>query len=98
MLDDRTWSKSQLPAARRMSNLPMVKYNLRLQNTIATMAGQVVGATAAAALAQANAANAQAVAQAVEKVNFFMPAAPPKYGNKKKDADTRQWLCNGWTS
>jgi hypothetical protein len=70
----------------------MVKYNLHLQNTIATMAGQVAGAMAAPALANANAANAQVVAQAAGNVDRFRPAAPPKYGNKKNDADVRQWL------
>jgi predicted TIM-barrel fold metal-dependent hydrolase len=68
----------------------MVKYNLRLQNTIATMAGQVAGATTAAALANANAANAQVVAQAAGNADRFRPATPPKYGNKKKDADVKQ--------
>jgi len=70
----------------------MAKYNLRLQTLITTMAGQVAGATAAAALANANAANAQAVAQAAGNADRFRPAAPPKYGNKKKDADIRQWI------
>jgi hypothetical protein len=42
----------------------MAKYNLRLQTLITTMAGQVAGATAAAALTNVDAANAQAVAQA----------------------------------
>jgi hypothetical protein len=32
------------------------------------------------------------VAQAAGNANRFRPAAPPKYGNKKKDADIRQWL------
>jgi hypothetical protein len=36
----------------------MAKYNLRLQSLITTMAGQVAGATAVAALTNANAANA----------------------------------------
>jgi hypothetical protein len=71
----------------------MAKYNLRLQTLITTMAGQVAGATATAALANANAANAHAVAQAAGNADRFRPAAPPKYGNKKKDADTvRQWI------
>jgi hypothetical protein len=70
----------------------MAKYNLRLQTLITTMAGQVAGATAAAALANANAANAQAVAQAAGNADCFRPAAPLKYGNKRKDADIRQWI------
>jgi predicted TIM-barrel fold metal-dependent hydrolase len=70
----------------------MAKYNLRLQTLITTMAGQVTGATAAVALANANAANARAMAQAAENADRFRPAAPLKYGNKKKDADVRQWI------
>jgi hypothetical protein len=38
------------------------------------------------------AANAQAVAAAAGNVDRFRPAAPPKYGNKKKDADVKQWI------
>jgi hypothetical protein len=53
------------------------------------MASQVAGARLAAALANANAANAQAVAQAAGNADRFRPAAPPKYGNKKKDTDVR---------
>jgi hypothetical protein len=56
------------------------------------MAGQVAGATAAAPLANANAANAQTVAQAAGNADRFRLAAPPKYGNKKKDAHVRQWI------
>jgi hypothetical protein len=36
--------------------------------------------------------NAHAVATAVGNTDRFRPAAPPKYGNKKKDADVKQWI------
>jgi hypothetical protein len=68
----------------------MAKYNLRLQTLITTMADQLAGATVAAALANANAANVQALTQAAGNANCFRLAAPPKYGNKKKDAHVRQ--------
>jgi hypothetical protein len=70
----------------------MVRYNLRLQATIGTLAGQVGAAQAAAAAANVAAANAQAVATAAGNADRFRPAAPPKYGNKKKDADMKQWI------
>jgi hypothetical protein len=57
---------------------------------IVMMAGQLAGATAAAALANANAANAQAVATTAGNADCFRSAAPPKYGNKKKDANVKQ--------
>jgi hypothetical protein len=68
----------------------MAKYNLRLQTLTTTMVGQVAGATATAALANANPSNAQAVAQAAGNADRSRPAAPSKYGNKKKDAHVRQ--------
>jgi hypothetical protein len=70
----------------------MLKYNLHLQATIGTLTGQVGAAQTAAAAANVAAANAQAVAQAAENADSFRPAAPPKYGNKKKDTDVKQWI------
>jgi hypothetical protein len=70
----------------------ILKYNLRLQARIGTLAGQVGAAQAAAAQANVAAANAQAVAQAAGNADRFRPAARPKYGNKKKDADIKQWI------
>jgi hypothetical protein len=70
----------------------MVKINLRLQATIRALTGQVGAAQAAAAAANQAAANAQAVATAAGNTDRFRPAAPPKYGNKKKDADVKQWI------
>jgi hypothetical protein len=70
----------------------MVKINLRLQATVGTSTGQVGAAQAAAAAADQAAANAQAVATAAGNADRFRPAAPPKYGNKKKDADVKQWI------
>jgi hypothetical protein len=70
----------------------MVKINLRLQVTVGALTGQVGVAQAAAAAANQAAANAQAVATAARNTDRFRPAAPPKYGNKKKDAEVKQWL------
>jgi hypothetical protein len=70
----------------------MVKINLRLQATVGALTGQVGAAQAAAAAANQAAANAQAVATAAGNTDRFRPATPPKYGNKKKDADVKQWI------
>jgi hypothetical protein len=70
----------------------MVKINLRLQATVGALTGQVGAAQAAAAAANQAAANAQAVATAAGNADRFRPAAPPKYGNKKKDAEVKQWI------
>jgi hypothetical protein len=70
----------------------MVKINLRLQATVGALTGQVGAVQAAAAAANQAAANAQAVATTAGNTDRFRPAAPPKYGNKKKDADVKQWI------
>jgi hypothetical protein len=62
----------------------MVKINLRLQTTVGALTGQVGAVQAAAAAANQAAANVHAVATAVGNTDRFRPAAPPKYGNKKK--------------
>jgi hypothetical protein len=56
----------------------MLKINQRLTATVGQLSGQV------------NAAHA--VAQAAGNVDRFGPAAPPKFGNKAKDSDVKQWL------
>jgi hypothetical protein len=70
----------------------MVKINLRLQTTVGALTGQVGAAQAAAAAANQAAVNAQAVATAAGNADRFRPAAPLKYGNKKKDAEVKQWI------
>jgi hypothetical protein len=70
----------------------MVKINLRLQATVGALTGQVGAAQAADAAANQAAVNAQAVATAAGNVDRFRPAAPPRYGNKKKDAEVKQWI------
>jgi hypothetical protein len=70
----------------------MVKINLRLQATVGRLTGQIGTAQAAAAAANQAAANTQAVATAAGNADCFRPAAPPKYGIKKKDADVKQWI------
>jgi hypothetical protein len=70
----------------------MVKANVRHQPTIGTLTGQVRAAQAAATAVNQAAVNAHAVATAAENADRFRPAAPPKYRNKKKDAEMKQWL------
>jgi hypothetical protein len=70
----------------------MVKINLRLQATVGTLTGQVGAAHAAAAAANQAAVNAQAVATAAGNVDRFRPAAPPRFENKKKDAEVKRWI------
>jgi hypothetical protein len=73
----------------------MVIYELHMYNVIANLAAQVGRgrrATNAAQQAQAAAGNAHAVAQIAGNADRLRPALPLKYGNKKKDPDTRQWL------
>jgi hypothetical protein len=70
----------------------MVKMNLRLQATVGTLTGQVDAVQAAAAAANQAAVNAQAVATAAGNVDRFRLAAPPRFGNKKKDAEVKQWI------
>jgi hypothetical protein len=70
----------------------MVKINMRLQATVGALTGQVGAAQAAAAAANQAAVNAQAVATAAGNVDRFRPAAPPRFGNKKKDAEVKQWI------
>jgi hypothetical protein len=67
----------------------MVKINFRLHTAVRALTGQVGAAKAAAAAANQAAANAQAVATAAGNADRFRPASPPKYGNKKKDADVK---------
>src|SRR6476620_2649930 len=70
----------------------MLKYNMRLQATVGQLTNQVAQAQQTAQAANAAAANATAQAQAAGNVDRFRPAAPPKFGNKAKDAEVRQWL------
>jgi len=70
----------------------MLKYNLRLQGMVGQLTNQVAQAQQTAQAATVAAANATAQAQAAGNVDRFRPAAPPKFGNKAKDAEVRQWL------
>ena len=56
----------------------MLKINQRLTATVGQLTNQVQAA--------------HAVAHAAGNVDRFRPAAPPKFGNKAKDSDVRQWL------
>jgi hypothetical protein len=70
----------------------MIMINMHLQATIGALTGRVGAAQAAAAAANQAAANAQAVATAAGNVDCFNLAARPRYGNKKKDAEVKQWI------
>ena len=63
----------------------MTRRDFRTQGVIANMAAQVQAAVAAAN-------QAQVIANAAGNADRFRPAQPPKFGNKKKDTDVRQWL------
>jgi hypothetical protein len=91
-LDRTLKNKPSLALKLEESSFRMLKYKLRLQATIGALTGQVGAALPAAAHANVAAANAQAVAQAARNADRFRPAAPPKYGNKKKDANVKQWI------
>jgi hypothetical protein len=88
-LEQPAFSRSPV---REVQVAAMVKYNMRLQATVGRLAGQGGQAQAAAAQANVAAANAQAVATAAGNADRFRPAASPKCGNKKKDAEMRQWI------
>ena len=70
----------------------MQKKSAHQEREIANLSAGLQQAQAAATNAAAAAAAAQAVAQAAGNADRFRPAAPPKYGNKGKDPDVRQWL------
>ena len=92
------------PARRAMEGFGMVhpdagvrlsatqKRQTHQEQEIRNLQAGLAAANAAANNAAAAANAAQAVAQAAGNADRFRPANPPKYGNKEKDPDVRQWL------
>jgi hypothetical protein len=70
----------------------MLKINLRLQAVVGQLTNQVNTAQGQVAAANVSARQAQAAAQGGANVDRFRPAAPPKYGDKKKGEHVGQWL------
>jgi hypothetical protein len=64
----------------------MLKINLRLQAVVGRLTNQVNAAQGQVAAANVIARQAQAAAQGAANVDRFRPAAPPKYGDKKRRA------------
>jgi hypothetical protein len=70
----------------------MMKINLRLQATIGQLTNRVNAAQGQVAAANVIARQAQAAAQGAANVDRFRPAAPPKYGDKKKGMHVGHWI------
>ena len=92
------------PARRAMEGFGMVhpdagvrlsatqKRQTHQEHEIRNLQAGLAAANTAANNAAAAANAARAVAQAAGNADRFRPANPPKYGNKEKDPDVRQWL------
>jgi hypothetical protein len=70
----------------------MMKINLRLQAKVGQLTTRVNQAQGQVAAANALARQAQAAAQGAANVDRFRPAAPPKYGDKKKGEHVDHWI------
>jgi hypothetical protein len=70
----------------------MLKTNLRLQASVGQLTNQVLAAQGQVAAANVIARQAQAAAHGAANVDRFRPAAPPKYGDKKKGEHVGHWI------
>jgi hypothetical protein len=70
----------------------MLKINLQMQALVVQLNTRVNQAQGQVATANAIARQAQAVAHGAANVDRFRPAAPPKYGNKKKGEHVGHWI------
>jgi hypothetical protein len=70
----------------------MMKINLRLQATVGQLTNRVAQAQCQVAAANVLARQAQTAAHGVANVDHFRPAAPPKYGDKKKGEHVGHWI------
>ena len=68
-----------------------MKINLRMQALVVQLNTRVNQAQGQVAAANNIARQAQAAAQGAANVDRFRPAAPPKYGDKKKGEHVGQW-------
>jgi hypothetical protein len=62
----------------------MLKINLQLQASVGQLTNQVLAAQGQVAAANVLARQAQTAVHGAANVDRFRPAAPPKYGDKKK--------------
>jgi hypothetical protein len=69
----------------------MLKINLRLQASVGQLTNQVLAAQGQVAAANVIARQTQAAAHGAANVDRFRPAAPPKYGDKKKGEHVGHW-------
>lgn len=70
----------------------MLKINLRLQASVGQLTHQVLAAQGQVAAANVLARQAQVAAHGAANVDRFRPAAPPKYGDKKKGEHVGHWI------
>jgi hypothetical protein len=70
----------------------MLKVNLRMQTLVVQLNTRVNQAQGQVAAANQIARQAQAAAQGAANVDRFRPAAPPKYGKKKKGKHVGHWI------
>jgi hypothetical protein len=70
----------------------MLKINLRMQALVVQLNTKVNQAQVQVAAANTLARQAQATAHNAANVNRFRPAAPPKYGDKKKGEHVGHWI------
>jgi hypothetical protein len=70
----------------------MLKINLRMQALVVQLNTRVNKAQGKVAAASQIARQAQSAAQGAANVDRFRPAAPPKYGDKKKGKHVSHWI------
>jgi hypothetical protein len=70
----------------------MLKINLRIQALVVQLNTRVNQAQGQIAVADVIARQAQAAAHGAANVDRFRPAAPPKYGDKKKGEHVGHWI------
>jgi hypothetical protein len=81
----------EVQAAQDVQFAAMMKINLRLQAAVGQLSNRVAHAQGQVAAANVLARQAQAAAHGAANVDRFGPAAPPKYGDKKKGEHVGHW-------
>jgi hypothetical protein len=82
-----SWSSAQ-----NVHFAAMLNINLRMQALVVQLNTRVNQAQGQVAAANQIARQAQAAAQDAANVDCFRPAAPPKYGDKKKGKHVGHWI------
>jgi hypothetical protein len=78
--------------AQDMHFAAMLKINLQMQALVVQLNTRVNQAQGQVAAANQIARQAQAAAQGAANVDRFRPAAPPKYGDRKKSEHVGHWI------